>query len=86
MPRRPLRKSDRRDNHSHGLERWHGISLQGLHRRRQCLSHHPTLCAGSFHALSLRGDRTVWAWGSSSDGQVGDGTALVRVPVQAMLP
>jgi alpha-tubulin suppressor-like RCC1 family protein len=32
------------------------------------------VAAGSSHALALRQDGTVWAWGSNSFGQLGDGT------------
>ncbi len=35
------------------------------------------------HALALRGDGTVWAWGSNPSGRVGDGSTTDRlVPVQ----
>ncbi|MGW4160729.1 RCC1 domain-containing protein [Streptomyces sp. NPDC004788] len=41
--------------------------------------------AGSGHAVALRGDGTVWTWGSNTYGQLGDGTTAqrntpVRVP------
>jgi alpha-tubulin suppressor-like RCC1 family protein len=32
------------------------------------------VAAGSSHSLALRSDGTVWAWGSNSSGQLGDGT------------
>ena len=35
------------------------------------------------HNLALKSDGTVWAWGSNSDGQLGDGTDIDRnTPVQ----
>jgi hypothetical protein len=34
--------------------------------------------------MALRNDRT--AWGINEEGQLGDGTAAVRVPVQALWP
>lgn len=39
--------------------------------------------AGTFHSLALAFDKTVWAWGYNSNGQLGDGTASDRNgPVQ----
>jgi len=44
------------------------------------------IAAGSMsagHSLALRGDGTVWAWGSNRTGQLGDGTTNDRLaPVQ----
>lgn len=41
------------------------------------------IAAGHYHTLALKSDGTVWAWGSNSDGQLGDGTQTNRsVPVQ----
>jgi len=41
------------------------------------------LAAGGFHSLAMRGDGTVWAWGSNVYGQLGDGTTPQRTtPVQ----
>ena len=38
---------------------------------------------GTYHSLALKPDGSVWAWGSNSDGQLGDGTNLDRsIPVQ----
>jgi alpha-tubulin suppressor-like RCC1 family protein len=35
------------------------------------------------HAVALKSDGTVWAWGSNSYGQLGDGTTMNRmIPVQ----
>jgi alpha-tubulin suppressor-like RCC1 family protein len=43
-----------------------------------------TLAAGASHSLVAKPDGTVWAWGSNSNGQLGDGTATTRLtPVQA---
>jgi alpha-tubulin suppressor-like RCC1 family protein len=42
------------------------------------------LNGGRFHAVALKPDGTVWAWGSNSNGQLGDGTTTSRsTPVQA---
>jgi alpha-tubulin suppressor-like RCC1 family protein len=41
------------------------------------------IAAGYSHTLALKGDGTVWAWGSNSSGQLGDGTTKYRsVPQQ----
>lgn len=41
---------------------------------------------GSFHALALRADGSVWAWGDGQSGAVGDGSLVVRrTPVQVAL-
>ncbi|AFE04907.1 hypothetical protein COCOR_02899 [Corallococcus coralloides DSM 2259] len=43
----------------------------------------PTVVAGGSHTVALRGDGTVWGWGSNGNGQLGDGTTTDRaVPVQ----
>jgi alpha-tubulin suppressor-like RCC1 family protein len=34
----------------------------------------PAIVAGDEHALAIRDDSTVWAWGKNTGGQVGDGT------------
>jgi len=42
-----------------------------------------SVAAGDAHALALKSDGTVWAWGMNNDGQVGDGTKIDRLaPVQ----
>jgi alpha-tubulin suppressor-like RCC1 family protein len=41
------------------------------------------VAAGSAHSIALKNDGTVWAWGSNSNGQLGDGTTTERwTPVQ----
>jgi len=38
---------------------------------------------GSFHALALKNDGTVWTWGDNFYGQLGDGTFIEKsIPVQ----
>ncbi len=34
------------------------------------------VAAGTFFSLALKSDRTVWAWGSNSYGQLGNGTTI----------
>ncbi|MFA7158846.1 MAG: hypothetical protein WC299_06035 [Kiritimatiellia bacterium] len=46
-----------------------------------------TVAAGYQHALALRKDGTVWAWGDNSAGQLGNGTTTaVSAPVQVLGP
>src|SRR5207248_2986293 len=33
-----------------------------------------SFAAGGGHTLALKADRTLWAWGSNEEGQLGDGT------------
>jgi alpha-tubulin suppressor-like RCC1 family protein len=45
------------------------------------------LAAGEAHSLALKGDGTVWAWGSNIHGQtVGTGTVPILVPTQVSGP
>jgi alpha-tubulin suppressor-like RCC1 family protein len=45
------------------------------------------IATGHYHSLALRSDGTVWAWGFSDEGQLGDGSPAMRLtPVQVMLP
>ncbi len=38
---------------------------------------------GDVHTVALKADGTVWAWGSNTDGRLGDGTTTLRTtPVQ----
>jgi alpha-tubulin suppressor-like RCC1 family protein len=44
------------------------------------------VAAGGTHALAVRTDRTVWAWGNNNAGQLGDGAGCGKtcpVPVRA---
>jgi hypothetical protein len=43
--------------------------------------------AGSHHMAALKEDGTVWAWGSNSDGCLGDGSLVARwTPIQVLDP
>ena len=43
------------------------------------------LVSGSAHQLALKTDRTLWAWGTNTNGQVGNGsTNAVTTPVQVL--
>ena len=47
------------------------------------LSDVSAVAAGYEHALALKRDGTVWAWGRNTEGQLGDGTTVNRpIPVQ----
>jgi len=51
------------------------------------LSHIKAIAAGTWHSLALRDDGTVWAWGSSSSGQIGNGGPSgpsVYIPTQVV--
>jgi len=42
-----------------------------------------TVAAGNYHALGIKSDGTLWAWGSNSSGQLGLGDIVKRqLPVQ----
>ncbi len=42
-----------------------------------------SIAAGTWHTLAIKSDGTLWAWGSNSSGQLGDGTTTDRYyPVQ----
>jgi alpha-tubulin suppressor-like RCC1 family protein len=39
------------------------------------------------HSLAYKSDGTIWAWGTNSSGQIGDGTSTDRkTPVQVNIP
>ena len=42
--------------------------------------------AGRKHAVALRGDGTVWAWGTRDDGAIGDGKPTNLRPLRAVGP
>ena len=44
------------------------------------------IAAGSKHAVALRQDGTVWAWGTRDDGALGDGQPQTLRPVMAIGP
>ena len=49
----------------------------------QELSNITAIAAGWGHNMALKGDGTVWAWGSNNKGQLGDGTTTTRAsPIQ----
>lgn len=45
----------------------------------------PVMSAGGRHALLIKSDGTVWAWGFNEKGQVGDGTTVDRTTPVAVL-
>ena len=43
----------------------------------------PKIAAGNGHTVAVKSDGTLWAWGSNSSGQLGDGTTINKYsPVQ----
>ena len=44
----------------------------------------PAVASGAFHTLALKNDGTVWAWGFSTDGQLGTNTPSSEVPAQVL--
>jgi Alpha-tubulin suppressor and related RCC1 domain-containing proteins len=43
------------------------------------------VCTGGYHTLALKTDGSLWAWGSNSFGELGDGTQQDRsVPIEIM--
>ena len=36
------------------------------------------IAGGAYHAVALKNDGTVWAWGSNFTGQIGDGTTIYK--------
>jgi alpha-tubulin suppressor-like RCC1 family protein len=43
------------------------------------------IAAGAEHSLALRSDGSVWAWGSNTNGKLGDGTTSNRLTPTATL-
>ena len=38
------------------------------------------ISVGGYHTVALKSDGTLWAWGSNSDGQLGDSTTVDDLP------
>jgi len=50
------------------------------------LSDITSIAAGLYHSVAVKDSNTVWAWGSNSDGELGNGTTTNRnTPVQAIV-
>ena len=61
----------------------YGVTLGGDPVQASGLSEITQIAAGNSHSLALKADGSVWAWGSNSYGQLGDGTMTQRnTPVQ----
>ncbi len=69
-----------------------GIAVSGYHdsvpNLIDTLDHVVKIAAGGFHAMALKGDGTLWAWGRGTEGQLGDGNSSQNspFPVQALFP
>ena len=47
-------------------------------------THWAIVKAGGSHSLAVKSDGTLWAWGSNSEGQLGDGTTIDISPPRQM--
>jgi alpha-tubulin suppressor-like RCC1 family protein len=52
---------------------WGGVGHQAKPIRVLGMSNVSTFSAGAVHAIALKNDGTLWAWGSNNFGQLGDG-------------
>jgi alpha-tubulin suppressor-like RCC1 family protein len=60
-----------------------GAMLLAVPRSARAEAALPRLALGYYHTCALKQDGSVWCWGLSPDGQIGDGTFVGRpVPVQ----
>lgn len=58
---------------THGTNRFAPVRVTGLTGIR-------SISAGFYHSLALDADNQGWAWGFNDDGQLGDGTRVLRRP------
>jgi len=50
------------------------VSDKGKTKPVKIMDKAASVSAGMSHAMAVKTDRSLWAWGSNSDGQLGDGT------------
>ncbi|MBP9603282.1 MAG: hypothetical protein KBE53_04300, partial [Chromatiaceae bacterium] len=61
------------------------IPVQVRQSQYQFFTEVMAVASGDHHSLAIKTDGSLWAWGSNSDGQLGDGTFLNRAyPVQVL--
>jgi alpha-tubulin suppressor-like RCC1 family protein len=70
-----------------GTQRTAPVRVHGAGDLSRLFADVVSVSGGNNHSLALKSDRTVWAWGSNTFGQLGDGTTTPRTtPVQVLGP